>query len=281
MSGYELHLKNRKWRGKTRLLLGALVLLALPLPAAEAQSLRGSKPSIEKMYVFAVRQGLPFYRTPESIMTAAALGRLVPLAGNSDYELSGGVGWPWVTPETRRFVEAFARQYVLACDSPLVVTSATRPTSRQPRNASEKSVHPTGIAVDFRRPPAGPCADWMRQSLLALEQGGMIEATEERFPVHFHVAVLVQPGRNRGLPQLASGERRAPVSRVVVASGGDVAPEGGVSYTVRQGDSLWDIARRHRVSVADIVGANSGLRANGPLKPGAVIAIPASGTSRN
>jgi hypothetical protein len=266
----------RSWKllGRRLCVAAAGVGVLASADMLEAQTLRGSKPSIEKMYQFAVRQRLPFYRTPEAIMTAAAMGRLVPLAGNSDYELSGAVGWPWVTPETRRFVEAFARQYVIACDSPLVVTSATRPTSRQPRNASEKSVHPAGMAVDFRRPPAGRCADWLRESLVSLERLGVIEATEERFPVHFHIAVLIPPGRTHALPQLASGERKAAPVTVVMVSAGDVAPEDAGSYRVRQGDTLWDIAKRNRVSVNAIVGANAGLRANAPLKPGTTLIIP-------
>jgi hypothetical protein len=273
--------RGRVWRWRTRAVAGFALAAACSIPVeARGQTLRGSKPSIEKMYQFAVRHRLPFYRTPEAIMTAAAAGRLVPLAGNSDYELSGGVGWPWVTPETRRFVEAFARQYVIACEAPLVITSATRPTSRQPRNASEKSVHPAGVAVDFRRPPAGPCANWLRESLVALERLGIIEATEERFPVHFHVAVLLPPASTRGLPQLASGERRAPVSRVVAVSTGDVAtPDGSINYVVRQGDTLWDIARRNRVSVDAILGVNLSLRASSPLKPGSTVFIPVAPAS--
>jgi hypothetical protein len=51
------------------------------------------------------------------------------------------------------------------------------------------SVHPTGMAVDLRR-PSGRCLTWLRRTLLAAERRGAIEATEERHPPHFHVAVL-------------------------------------------------------------------------------------------
>jgi LysM repeat protein len=55
-------------------------------------------------------------------------------------------------------------------------------------------VHPAGIAVDLRRPPAGPCLSWLRDTLLVLEANGEIEVTEERRPPHFHIAVLRRPG---------------------------------------------------------------------------------------
>ena len=61
--------------------------------------------------------------------------------------------------------------------------------SRKLANASSLSVHPTGIAVDLRR-PSGRCLTWLRRTLLAAERRGEIEATEERRPPHFHVAVL-------------------------------------------------------------------------------------------
>lgn len=177
----------------------ALTVLA---GSAEAQSLRGSRASVERMFYFAQGNGLSFRRTPEVILADAGRGRLVPLGGSLDYELSGGVGWPYVTAETRRFVELFAKQYAAICQQPLVITSASRPLSRQPRNANRQSVHPAGIAVDLRRPSAGPCLTWTRAALLELERRGMIEAIEERRPVHFHVAVLRAPGRALQLPAL-------------------------------------------------------------------------------
>jgi hypothetical protein len=43
--------------------------------------------------------------------------------------------------------------------------------------------------VDLYR-PTGRCLRWLRAALLELEGAGMIEATEERRPAHFHVAVF-------------------------------------------------------------------------------------------
>jgi len=169
---------------------------------SRAQTLRGSKPSVEKMYDFALSHGMSFRATPEVIDRDAGAGHLVRLGGSWDYELTNGVGWPYVTPETRRFVEAFAEQYSAVCAAPLVVTSASRPLSRQPRNANPHSVHPAGIAIDLRRPRGGPCLEWTRAALIELENRGIIEATEERHPVHFHVAVLARRGTDVRLPAL-------------------------------------------------------------------------------
>ena len=77
--------------------------------------------------------------------------------------------------------------------------------SRQPHNANPHSVHPTGIAVDIRRPAPGPCLTWVRNSLADLEQRGLIEATEEHHPVHLHLAVLAAPGTKVILPNLVQG----------------------------------------------------------------------------
>ena len=174
--------------------------------------LRGSKESVEKMYEFAQSNKLPFYLSPTNVRDAVAQQKLVPLTGDATYELTRGVGYSYSTPEARQFVQAFAPQYLAACGTPLTVTSAERPVTRQPRNANPHSVHPTGIAVDLRRPAAGPCLKWVRSALAELENKGIIEATEERRPAHLHIAVLVRPGEPVVLPQLvdaATGARSA------------------------------------------------------------------------
>jgi hypothetical protein len=140
------------------------------------------------MYRRAVNGGLDFYETPTDVKRAVVRGELVALNGNANYEVSR-VRTPYVRPETRTFVLALARDYRRACGEPMVVTSATRPMSRKLVNGSSLSVHPTGIAVDLRR-PEGRCLTWLRKTLLAAERRGAIEATEERHPPHFHVAVL-------------------------------------------------------------------------------------------
>ena len=270
--------------------IGAILALADVAPAQrrpqEPLDLHGSKASVEKMYEFAVGHRLPFYLTPTNVDRAIAEGKLVPLMGDSTYELTRGVGFSYSTREARQFVIAFAPQYLAACGVPLTVTSAARPMSRQPHNANPHSVHPTGIAVDIRRPPAGPCLTWVRGALSQLEEKGIVEATEEHHPVHLHVAVLVAPNRKVVLPNLVTTvvarqvppPAAAPVA--VATSAGDVTVGARAKaprmYVVRQGDTLWDIANRSGVTVSALAQAN-GAAVRGALRPGTTLVLPGDG----
>jgi hypothetical protein len=171
----------------TAITLAATSLFASAQPSA-AQSLRGSHASVNLMYRRAVRGGLDFYETPAEVRRAVLRGELVALRGNANYAVAN-IGMPYVRPETRDFVIDLAADYRRACGAPMVVTSATRPMSRRLANGSSLTVHPTGMAVDLRK-PTGRCLTWLRRTLLANERRGVIEATEERRPPHFHVAVL-------------------------------------------------------------------------------------------
>src|SRR5262252_5509903 len=181
----------------------AASLVALPQPAV-AQSLRGSHASVNLMYRRAVRGGLDFYETTSDVKRAVLRGELVRLNGNAHYRLAN-IGMPYVRPETKAFVLDLADDYYRACGAPLVITSATRPISRRLANSSELSVHPTGMAVDLRKPAAGRCRAWLRRTLLAAERRGRIEATEERHPPHFHVAVLPPRYEKVASAQIKSG----------------------------------------------------------------------------
>ena len=246
-------------------ILGAgLVALAISaVSPARAQSLRGSRASVDRMYDQAVRHDLHFYETAGGVRRAVAAGKFVPLQGGADYELKD-VSQPYVLPATRTFVERLARQYRSACGERLVITSGTRPRSMRLANAASRSVHPTGMAVDLRRPPAGPCLTWLRDLLSDLEAAGLLEATEEKRPPHFHVAVYPRPytryvqGRGDGV-RVASSPQQAPAAD-------------GRRYQVRRGDSLWTIARRNDVSVEVLRQANA-LRSS-RIVAGQVLLIP-------
>ena len=157
-------------------------------------------------------------------------------------------------------------------------------------------MHPTGIAIDLRRPPAGPCQTWLRKALAELEQQGYVEATEERHPVHLHVAVLTEPGKIAALPPLGSGvlagapprtqrsdgevalrsaTPTVPVSNAPAPSGtnGDDEEIRAGTYRVREGDTLWDVARRSGVSVSALARANR-RSTRGVLRPGTVLRVP-------
>lgn len=159
------------------------------------------------MYTAANARDLQFFRTKEDVYAAARAGSLKLISETEDLELEK-VAYPFLLPNTLRFADSLAAQYHAGCGERIVVTSGARPTSKQPRNASPKSVHPTGMAVDFRKPRTPACLAWMRKSLVGLEDAGVIEATEERHPAHFHVAVLKQaPERHI---QMAAGEVALP-----------------------------------------------------------------------
>src|SRR4029079_7695397 len=129
-----------------------------------------------------------FYRSGRGVRNAAREGDLVRLSGNDNYRVAGA-SHAYGLPPTRPFVQRLAGQYRDACGEKLVVTSVTRPRSMRLRNSVTESVHPTGMAVDLRRPSRGRCLRWLRQTLLDVEGEGVIDATEEHYPPHSHVAV--------------------------------------------------------------------------------------------
>jgi LysM repeat protein len=249
----------------SRLVLPVAVALALTLPtSAEAQSLRGSRASVDLMYRTAQQQDLYFYQTTSGVRRAADRGSFVRLGGNASYQLAG-VSNPYVLPATRTFVERLASQYRSACGQRLVVTSAARPKSQRLVNSVDKSVHPTGMAVDLRRPTTSRCLSWLRSTLMSLETRGVLEATEERNPPHFHVAVF--PRQYQGY--VGSGGES---TRVTQASGSASGSGDSERYVVRKGDSIWAISRRMRVSVEQIQLANN--LTSSRIQAGQVIVIP-------
>ena len=174
-------------RGLALAALTAASLFAIA-DRADAQSLRGSSASVSRMHRYAKSNALPFHRNASAVSAAAAAGKLVRLRSSSDLGISS-ISHPYVRPTTDLFIRRLASQYRDACGQKLVVTGATRPLSVKLANGSPRSVHPTGIAIDLRR-PTGKCLTWLRRTLLSLERGGVIEATEERRPPHFHVVVF-------------------------------------------------------------------------------------------
>jgi LysM repeat protein len=240
--------------------IAAVVLLA---GGAEAQTLRGSRGSVERMYNQARDQDLTFYRSARGVRSAAAEGELVRLTGNAHYRVAS-VSYPYALPTTRTFVQRLAAQYHAACGERLVVTSAVRPKSLRLRNSVTETVHPSGMAVDLRKPARASCLRWLRQALLDIEREGVIEAIEERRPPHFHVAVF--PAQYRRYVS-GNGGGKSSTRTASRASGSARA-----TYRVRRGDTLTTIARRNGVSVAKLKQANS-LRSS-RLKIGQRLVIP-------
>lgn len=219
--------------GLATLLLGCLVVL--PTASTEAQSLRGSARSVNYQFRVAQDHDFTFLRSPAQVDRFVEAGYLVPVRGNRYFRLNR-VSYPYARPETRTFILRLSEQHYRACGERLVVTSLTRPLSSQPNNASSRSVHPTGMAVDIRRSNNMACRSWLERVLLSLEGAGVLEATREYRPPHYHVALFPEPYA-RYVEELA----RNVDTRIATA---DV-----LDYQVRRGDSLWDIARNHGTTV--------------------------------
>lgn len=232
------------------LLLPFVLSLSLSMVRiADAQTLRGSRASVERIHRQALNHDLHFYQTGAGVRRAVAAGRLVHLGGDRNYRVEGA-NYPYVLPVTHTFVTRLAVQYRSYCGEKLVVTSAVRPRSFRLLNSSNKSVHPTGMAVDLRKPARARCLAWLRTTLLSLEATGTIEAVEERNPPHFHVVVFPRQYERyvRGL----GGEVRVARAASPARSGGTAT-----TYRVRKGDSLWEIARRHGTSVEQLKRTNN------------------------
>ena len=233
------------------------VLLLAPVASLEAASLRPSRPSLLRQVYAAHDHGYPYARTSREVRDLVRRGHLVRLAGNGDYELKESMSLPYARREVRLFIERLAHQYRSRCREKLVVTSLVRPKSRQPRNASPLSVHPTGMAMDLRVSWKRGCRAWLEGTLIQLEKTGVLEATRERHPPHYHVVLFPRP-------YLDYVER---------LTGEQVLADTGVdAYRVQRGDNLWRIARRHGTTVQRIREAND-LRGN-LIRAGQVLAIP-------
>ena len=153
-------------------------------------SLNGSEESMSRQNRVARKLGLRFVQTPSEFSRMLGDGSLVALSGNRDYEVVGRVPYPYARPEMRDFIEKLAAKYHESTGEKLVVTSLTRPATRQPRNSHYLSVHPAGIAVDLRISSRRRSSQWLERELLNLERQGVLDVTRERRPPHFHVALF-------------------------------------------------------------------------------------------
>jgi hypothetical protein len=218
-------------RGAIRFVAGT-VLLALVAVPASGQSLRGSTASLDRQDRAAREHDFTFIDTGARLRHFAEQGWLVRVEPGEDFTLHA-VSFPYARPELSLFIERLASQYRAACGEQLVVTSLTRPISRQPANASDRSVHPTGMAADLRYSWNRGCRSWLERVLVSLEAAGVLEATRERSPVHYHVAVFPKP-------------YAAYVERLATES---MDESEAAIHVVQPGDSLWKIAREYDTTV--------------------------------
>ena len=217
----------------------------------EAQSLRGSKASLDRQNRLAAEHDFTYLGSRAQMQRFVEAGYLVRVRSNGDYRIKRESP-AYARSEVALFIERLGKQYHSACGQQLVITSLTRPKSRQPRNASSRSVHPTGMAVDLRRTNNRGCRGWLEATLLHLEGEGVIEATRESRPPHYHIAVF--PNQ---------------YARYVVSMAGSPPPN---TYRVQRGDSLWVIARRTGSSVPQLLAAN-GLKGS-RIYAGQVLRLP-------
>jgi hypothetical protein len=249
-------------------LVATLVLFSLLGPGAaqlQSQTLRGSVASLDVQNRTASDHDFTFLRTSAQVRQFVSSGYLVEVRGTLDFDLHA-VSFPYARPEVELFVRRLASQYRSACGEKLVVTSLTRPQNSQPANASSRSVHPTGMAVDLRRSNRSSCRSWLESVLLSLERAGVLEATRERYPPHYHVALFPR-SYAQYVERRASADQRSADddTRVADATATETAAESAAAraeaaalldYQVRRGDSLWTIARAHGTSVDELRNRN-------------------------
>lgn len=240
------------------LLIFALSAFAQPLAA---QTLKGSRESMQRQYQLAVSYDYTFLQTPNAVRDFVKDGYLVEVKPSRTVDLHA-VSFPYARPEVKLFVERFGEQYYNTCKEKLTVTSLTRPTSLQPANASESSVHPTGMAVDLRVPRDDKCRRWLESTLLSLEGTGVLDVTREYRPPHYHVAIYTKIYSNYVASLEAAGKTESSF---------------GSEYVVQRGDTLSRIAERTGTSIAALRSVN-GLR-NDLITVGQKLRLPGTETS--
>ena len=240
--------------------LAACLMIGVTAVPAPAQSLRGSTASLDRQNRQARQHDFTFLRRPSQLEQFVDAGLLVPLETGAHYRLHD-VSFGVARREVKLFVERLSAQYLEACGEPLIVTSLTRPTSEQPPNASARSVHPTGMAVDLRVPSGASCRRWLESTLLALERRRVLDATLERHPLHFHVAVFP----SEYVAYVAEQTGRSATTLLASVTG-------QARHTVQRSETLWAIAEQYDTTAARIRTVN-GLTSS-VIRPGQVLDIP-------
>ena len=195
-----------------------VALSAAPMALANAAGLSGSPSSMLHQHGVAVREDYSFLRTPSDVQHLVDLGGLVELTSGANHDLIG-VSFPYARPAVKSFVEHFAAEYHDSTGGRLVVTSLTRPGALQPRNAHRLSVHPAGMAVDFRVPSNPTERAFLERALLKMERDGVLDATRERTPAHYHVAVFPEQYEVYAARQDSAAAANKPLPRASLTLG--------------------------------------------------------------
>lgn len=169
-----------------------ITILSMAQPTKEKEKftdLRGSKAKVESAYNYAIAHDYSFVRDEAHLERFLKQKLLVKLKEDANYTLSR-VSFPYIRPAGELFIRRLSVQYRKATGSKLRVTSAVRTQGNRLWNSSAKSVHPAGIAIDFGIPFDAKSREWLEKTLLTLQERGVILATRERNPPHYHVVVL-------------------------------------------------------------------------------------------
>lgn len=253
-----------------RITASVVLASSIALGTAEAGGLKGSPSSMRNQYQVAKQNDFTFLRTPSQVREFAEKGRLDTVAGNADYRVNK-VSFPYARPEVLAFIERLGRLYREANGEQLVVTSLTRPTALQPRNAHRLSVHPAGMAVDLRIPFKPSAQKWLEGTLLELEKAGVLDATRERRPPHYHVAVFPErfaeyaaanplPPRAPEPVKVEVAEETAPSTPAAVATDTAETADAG------SGSGAWGVAALLGIILAGGAGAGAAARKRAPAR---------------
>jgi nucleoid-associated protein YgaU len=123
------------------------------------------------------------------------------------------------------------------------------------------------------------CRVWIERVLLDLERQGVLEATREHRPPHYHIAVfptayaayvaeLTHRANEAAAAQQDDDAQAEPASGPSAEDPGDT-----MRYRVRRGDSLWELARRYGTTVEQLQELNQ-LR-GAKIITGTVLVVPA------
>jgi LysM repeat protein len=130
------------------------------------------------------------------------------------------------------------------------------------------------MAVDLRVSNKSSCRRWLESTLISLEQRRVLEATRERRPPHYHVALYPETYLTYVDKLTPSPVKVAAATSAPAATGGPSATSDVLDYRVNRGDSLWSIARQHGTTVEELKDMN-GLRSS-RIAAGQVLTVPAS-----
>jgi LysM repeat protein len=245
---------------RTSIKIQLILFLLLTGHLVQAQTLKGSRTSIDNQYYAAVSYGYTFVKSAHAVQSGIKANQLTRVTPNRYLELYD-VSYPYAVPATYLFLSRLSEQHYRACGEKLAVTSLLRPKDRQPANSVARSVHPTGMAVDLRVPKNRKCLAWLQNTLVSLEREKVLDVTRERYPPHFHVAVFSRKYETKVAVLTDSKPGQSSSSAGEDASQGRSYAGSYTRYVVRKGDTLSEIAKRNRIEVAQLRAVNT-LRGN-------------------